>query len=70
MNPKFIRLSDLGSTPKRQGRIPAHPNTILRWEAAGTFPKAVWLGENLKAWRVEDIERWERLCAESSRTVA
>lgn len=60
MQPKFIRINQLATTPHRVGRIPASPATIHRWVAAGQFPRSFRLGPNMSAWRIEDVEAWER----------
>ena len=36
--------------------IPNSPSTLLRWEAAGRFPKRVRLGEHSVAWLASEIE--------------
>lgn len=53
-------MSGLGTTPKRRGRLPLHPNSIWKQVSQGKFPKPVRLSENVVAWRITDIEEWER----------
>lgn len=55
----FVRINQLVSTPKRQGRLPIHRNTLWRWVASGEFPTPIKLGPNITAWRLSDIEAWE-----------
>jgi prophage regulatory protein len=33
-------------------------STVLRWEAAGTFPRRVRLGPNRVAWDLHALEAW------------
>jgi prophage regulatory protein len=33
-------------------------STLLRWEAAGDFPRRVRLGPNRVGWDVRDLETW------------
>jgi predicted DNA-binding transcriptional regulator AlpA len=56
----FVRINQLVSTPKRQGRLPIHRNTLWRWVASGEFPTPIKLGPNITAWRLSDIESWEK----------
>lgn len=62
---KFIRISELASTPgrngrpARQGRLPVSCATIWRWVKLGDFPQPVRLGPQVTAWRMQDIEHWE-----------
>jgi prophage regulatory protein len=60
MAPRFIRIRELASTPDRIGRLPVAPATIWRWTKSGAFPQPVQLGPQTTAWRVEDVERWEK----------
>ena len=65
MQPKFIRIRELATTPARagkparSGRLPVSAATIWRWESQGKFPKSVRLGPGTTAWLLEDVERWE-----------
>ena len=38
--------------------IPVAPRTIWHWVAAGRFPRPIKLGDNVTAWRVEDLRRF------------
>lgn len=58
--PRYIRIGQLASTPKRSGRLPFSPNSIWRLSRQGKFPKPVRLSEAVTAWRLEDIEAWEK----------
>lgn len=55
MQSKFIRISELASTPgrngrpARQGRLPVSCATIWRWVKLGEFPKPVRLGPQVSA---------------------
>jgi prophage regulatory protein len=60
MNARYFRMADLGTTPKSEGRLPLHPNSIYRLVREGKFPKPIRLSENCIAWRVSDIEDWEK----------
>jgi prophage regulatory protein len=39
-------------------KLPFSAPTLWRKVKAGTFPKPVKLGENITAWRIEDIDAW------------
>ena len=60
MNPKFIRIGQLATRPDRPGRLPLSPNSIWRLAREGKFPKPVKLSDAVTAWRLEDIEAWEK----------
>lgn len=60
VNPKFIRIDRLASTPQREGRLPVSGATIWRWVKDGKFPAPVRLSSNITAWPVEAVEAWER----------
>lgn len=38
--------------------VPLSPATLWRWVRNGTFPAPVKLGENVTAWRCEDVRQW------------
>ncbi len=59
MQPKYIRISELASTPTRLGRLPVSGATVWRWVKLGIFPSPVSLGPGTTAWSVESIEQWE-----------
>jgi prophage regulatory protein len=56
---RYLRISQLASTPARPGRLPIAPATIWRWAAADKFPRPVRLSAGITAWTVESVERWE-----------
>ncbi len=58
--PRFIRIGQLASTPQRSGRLPFSPNSIWRLSRQGKFPKPVKLSQGVTAWRLEEIEAWEK----------
>ena len=61
MSQKYIRMAQLATAPgKPPGRLPNCPNSIYRWIRQGRFPQPVRLGGNTVAWRLEDVEQWER----------
>lgn len=41
-------------------QIPFSAPTLWRKVKAGTFPKPIKLGENITAWKVDDVEAWLR----------
>ena len=57
---KFIRIGQLATRPDRPGRLPLSPNSIWRLAREGKFPKPVKLSDAVTAWRLEDIEAWEK----------
>lgn len=63
---KYIRVQDLGSTRARPGRLPIHPNSIWRLVREGKFPSPIKLSEAVTAWRISDIEEWEKSREEAS----
>ena len=52
---KYFRFRHL----KGSGRVP-NRTTLRRWVQAGLFPAPVTLGENSIAWRVDEVEEWDR----------
>jgi prophage regulatory protein len=38
--------------------VPYCPQHIARLEAAGQFPKRIWLGQNRVAWLLREVEEW------------
>jgi prophage regulatory protein len=38
--------------------LPVSPATLWRWVKTGQFVTPVKLGENVTAWRVEDVRQW------------
>ena len=53
-----FRISQLCSTPKRQGKFPVSPATIWRWVKHGGFPKPFKLGQNITVWDAKEVEAW------------
>lgn len=41
-------------------QIPFSAPTLWRKVKAGTFPKPIKLGENITAWKVEEVDEWVR----------
>lgn len=56
MSPSVIRISELASTPKRQGKLPVSPATIWRWVREGKFPKPFKLGESITVWDTTEVD--------------
>jgi prophage regulatory protein len=54
----YVRLSQLATTPKKQGLLPISPATIWRKVANDEFPKPIKLGPKLTAWDVQEVESW------------
>lgn len=40
--------------------VPVHRATWWRWIKAGKAPKPVKLGQSISAWRLSEIEAWQR----------
>ena len=59
MQRRYIRISELASTPDKPGRWPVAPATVWRWVAAGKLPQPVRLGPQVTAWPVAVIEQHE-----------
>ena len=51
-NPQFLRLDHVA---KQTG---LGKSTVLAWEAAGKFPKAIRLSATLRVWLESDINNW------------
>jgi prophage regulatory protein len=49
---KFLSLAETAAY------VGVGKSTVLRWEAAGIFPRRVRLGPGRVAWRLEDLEQW------------
>jgi prophage regulatory protein len=62
----FIRINQLvgapalKTRPALKGRLPIHRNTLWRWVAAGQFPAPIKLSPGVTAWRLSDVEAWEK----------
>ena len=65
MQPRYLRIRELASTPARddkpgrQGRYPVAPATIWRWVKLGKFPRPERLGSQTTAWKVELLDAWD-----------
>jgi|OM-RGC.v1.034557421 prophage regulatory protein len=57
---KFIRIGQLATRPNRPGRLPLSPNSVWRLAREGKFPKPIKLSAAVTAWRIEDVEAWEK----------
>jgi hypothetical protein len=56
---RLIRISELASTPSKQGLLPVSPATIWRWtKEDSNFPKPIKIGKGVTAWYTADIESW------------
>ena len=56
---RLIRLSQLASTPTRQGLLPVSPTTIWRWlKTDPNFPKPIKIGKGITAWQLNEIDTW------------
>lgn len=53
----LTRVSVLATGGKGQGIIGVSKSTLLRWTAAGLFPKPVKIFR-VSAWRVGDVRNW------------
>jgi predicted DNA-binding transcriptional regulator AlpA len=60
MQPRFIRIRELATTPGRAGLLPVSPATLWRWVARGEFPKPVRLGPQVTAWPIEEVQEFLR----------
>jgi prophage regulatory protein len=56
MAQRVIRIVDLATTKKREGRLPVCPATIWRWVAEGKFPAPFKLGPNTTVWDLDLVE--------------
>jgi prophage regulatory protein len=50
--PQFVRLEYVAK------RTSLGKSTVLAWEAAGKFPKAIRLSATLRVWLESDIDNW------------
>jgi prophage regulatory protein len=58
MQPRYYRINQIGSTPKRRGLLPVHPTTIWRGVKDGKFPKPIKLSEKVTVWDANEIDAW------------
>lgn len=63
ITPQVIRISDLASTPAKQGKLPVSPATIWRWVREGKFPKPFKLGESTTVWDLAEVDAFLAQCA-------
>jgi len=59
MKDKYLRLSQLATTRKNKGMLPASPATVWRWVAADKFPKPFKLN-GMTLWDVQVVEAYMR----------
>jgi predicted DNA-binding transcriptional regulator AlpA len=52
IHPKFSKIDPVSS------QVGMGKSTILAWEAAGKFPRAVRLSATIRVWLQEDIDKW------------
>lgn len=50
------RISEVATTKKKKGLVPASPATVWRWAAEGRFPKPFKLGPNTTVWDLDQVE--------------
>lgn len=56
MSSRIIRLSELATTPTKEGVIPVSPATIWRWVKSGKFPAPFKLSQSVTVWNLDEIE--------------
>lgn len=54
VTPQFYRL------PQLKTRLGVSGSSIWAWVKKGTFPAPIKLAQNTTAWRLSDIETWEK----------
>lgn len=69
MQRKFIRVSELASTPARDGRWPVSRATVWRWVKVGRLPQPARLSGGIVAWPIEQIEAFEASATTASARV-
>ena len=60
MNQIYIRVNQLATSLHKPGRLPLSPTTIWRMVKRGEFPAPIKLSEKCTAWKLADIEAWEK----------
>lgn len=50
------RISEVATTKKKKGLVPASPATVWRWAAEGRFPKPFKLGPNTTVWDLDQVD--------------
>jgi len=53
-----IRMGQLCSSPKRQGKLPCSAATIWRWVKIGQFPAPYKIGLNTTVFSLSEIDQW------------
>ncbi|CAN7259856.1 AlpA family phage regulatory protein [Variovorax sp. LjRoot130] len=53
---RYIRMSELATTPNKPGLMPVSPATAWRWVREGRFPKPFKLGESVTVWDRDAVE--------------
>ena len=66
MHKRYLRISDLATSPGRAGLLPVTGATIWRWVADGHFPAPVKLSPGVTAWPIEEFEAWQQRVAGTS----
>lgn len=66
MSQRFIRLSELASSPGKPGKLPVSPATIWRWVRDGKFPKPFKMGQSVTVWDVSEVQAFIGRCAEGA----
>lgn len=58
MSQKFIRISELASTPGKPGKLPVSPATIWRWarDQNVNFPQPFKLGSSVTVWDLAEVD--------------
>lgn len=56
MSQRVIRISELASTPDKEGRLPVSPTTVWRWVREGRFPKPFKLSDRVTVWDADEVE--------------
>lgn len=56
MSKRVIRISELASTPAKEGKLPVSPATVWRWVREGKFPKPFKLGESVTVWDAAEVD--------------
>lgn len=53
---RVLRISDLATTKRKQGRLPVSPSTIWRWVKSGRFPAPFKLSHNVTVWSSDAVD--------------
>lgn len=68
MSLQIIRISELASTPTKQGKLPVSPATVWRWVREGKFPKPFKLGESVTVWDAAEVDAFILQSAKPNKT--